>query len=201
MSTILIGAGGHAKVVFEALIFAGSDPTQVTVRADHEGEFMGRLVQAPECLADMRGMKSHVAIGNNAVRIRLLDRARASGSELLSVVHPDASLSPSATIGQGTFVACRAIVSSQARVGHGVIINHGAIVDHDCVIGDGTHIAPASTLGGAVLIGKNVLVGSNATILPGIEIGNDVVIGAGSVVTKSIPHGAVWIGNARIVRE
>ncbi len=55
---------------------------------------------------------------------------------------------------------------------------------------------------GKVIIKDNVYIGNNTLILPGVTIGNDVIIGAGSVVTKSVPDGKIVAGNpARIVGE
>lgn len=53
-----------------------------------------------------------------------------------------------------------------------------------------------------IIIGDNVWIGGNSCILPGVKIGNNVVIGAGSVVTKDIPAGVIAAGNpCRIIRE
>ena len=53
-----------------------------------------------------------------------------------------------------------------------------------------------------VHIGENVWIGANAVVLPGITIGDNSVIGAGSVVTKDIPPNVVAVGNpCRVLRE
>ena len=201
MRTVLIGAGGHAKVVFEAMKAMGINSADIIVRADKDQDFMGAAVKTPEILSSMAGLQCHVAIGNNAVRHDLSDRIRASGGGLLRVVHPRAILSVSATVGDGTLVAAGACVAAMAHVGEGVIVNHGAIVDHDCAVGDMTHIAPGAVLGGAVSVGSLTLIGSNAVVLPGVQIGDNVIVGAGSVVTKTIPSGHVWIGAALLPKE
>ncbi|QIE43665.1 hypothetical protein G5B39_16700 (plasmid) [Rhodobacteraceae bacterium SC52] len=201
MNAVLIGAGGHAQVVFEAMVASGLDPLHIVVRADKGLWFMGMPIQTPECLPDMSGLACHAAIGNNAVRKAMIGQVMAAGGSLHTVVHPRAIVSPSARIGAGSLVAAGSIVSAMASVGEGVIVNHGAVVDHDCVVSDATHIAPGVVLGGAVRIGRQVLVGSNATVLPGLVIGDDVVVGAGSVVTKDIASGQVWIGTGLAAQE
>lgn len=53
-----------------------------------------------------------------------------------------------------------------------------------------------------VHIGKNCWIGAGAIILPGVTIGDQVVVGAGSVVTKDLPSNVVAVGNpCRVVRE
>jgi sugar O-acyltransferase (sialic acid O-acetyltransferase NeuD family) len=198
----LIGAGGHAKVVLEAMQAAGHASDSIIVRDGSVGRsLMGHPVNHPELLQDMAGMGVHVAIGNNVVRVRLLTQALANGATLLSVVHPNALISPSAEVAGGTFVAARVVIGAESKIGRGAILNHGCIVDHDCFVGAGTHIAPAAVLGGEVRVGANVLVGANATILPGLEIGDGAVIGAGAVVTKSVRPNEIWVGSARSPRE
>ena len=113
------------------------------------------------------------------------------------MIHPVCNDCPSAVIGDGTFVAARAIVAPAAVVGEGVIINHGAIVDHECFVGNFCHVAPGATLAGNVRLGERVLVGAGANILPGIRIGDAAIIGAGAVVTADVPPGINICGRAR----
>lgn len=54
----------------------------------------------------------------------------------------------------------------------------------------------------SVRIGRNCWIGANVAILPGVTIGENTVIGAGSVVTKDIPAGVIAVGNpCRVLRE
>lgn len=107
------------------------------------------------------------------------------------------------------------------HVGSGVFINFDAkfVDDGDIFIGADTMIGPGVTIATAVHpesprlrrrklqlnrpvhIGENVWIASDATICPGVTIGDDAIIGAGSVVTRDIPAGAVAMGApARVVR-
>lgn len=53
-----------------------------------------------------------------------------------------------------------------------------------------------------VVIGDNVWIGGSAVILPGVHVGNNVVIGAGSVVTKDLPDNVIAAGNpCRVIRK
>jgi maltose O-acetyltransferase len=49
--------------------------------------------------------------------------------------------------------------------------------------------------GRPVVIGANVWIGGGAIILPGVTVGDDAIIGAGSVVTRDVPPGATVVGN------
>lgn len=144
------------------------------------------------------------AIGGDRGRDRLeIHRFfRAHGIRVEAIVHPDASVCTTASIGSGSQILAQALVSSDVRIGEGCIINHRAGADHECQLGDGVHLGPGSTLCGCVQIGNNVLIGAGAVVLPRVTIGDNTVVGAGAVVTRDLPAGVVAIGNpARILKK
>ncbi len=195
----LIGAGGHCKVVIDALGKSGLSFAVVRVRDGNparEGEaFMGFRIETPDVAADLGGELFHLAIGDCGVRAQRHSAIVALGGAPHTIIHPSAVISGSATVGAGSFIAAGAIIGPEAKVGASVIVNHGAVVDHDCVVGDFCHIAPNATLGGGVVVGNGVLIGSGAVVLPMLSIGEGAVIGAGAVVTRSVGPNQIWVGN------
>jgi sugar O-acyltransferase (sialic acid O-acetyltransferase NeuD family) len=194
---VIIGAGGHAKVVLDAYLRCYPNAL-VELRDDAVLKcgmsVLGASVVAPVGpVARLRG-PCHVAIGDNARRRSFGVAVIEAGLMLLAIVHPRAEVSAHASIDQGVFVAAGAIVAAGANIGAGVIVNHGAIVDHDCAVGAWSHIAPNSVLGGAVKIGAGCLIGSGAVILPGVCIGDEAAIGAGAVVTRNVGAGVTVVG-------
>jgi sugar O-acyltransferase (sialic acid O-acetyltransferase NeuD family) len=188
----LVGAGGHAKVVLDALRLAHP---RVEVRVLDEAPGGRTLLGlAVEPLGgDWRGA-FHVAIGSGADRERLALALLGKGGELFSVVHPAASVAAAAQLGAGSFVAARAVLAPDARLGRGVIVNHGAIVDHDCVVGDWSHVAPGATLGGGVKVGRSAMIGAGANLLPGVSVGERATVGAGAAVDRDVAAGATVKG-------
>lgn len=136
----------------------------------------------------------HVTLGDNFLRKRYSGLAIQHGKKLVTVSHPDATISIQAKIGKGVFVGARCVIGPSARVSDGVIVNHAAIIDHDCNIGAWSHIAPGAIIGGGCTIGEECLVGSGAIILPNTMIGNGTIVGSGAVVTKNQPTGVVIKG-------
>lgn len=194
---VLIGAGGHAKVVLDAVRLAR--PTgEIEVRDDNPalagGRILGVPVRTPVGALDALRAQCHVAIGDNSTRRRIGEALIAGGSTLASIVHPRAIVAADAKIEGGAFVAAGAVVAPDARIGPGVIVNHLAIVDHDCAVGGFSHIAPGVVLGGGVTVGARCLLGSGAVVLPGVSIADDVVIAAGAVVTRNVTAGAKLAG-------
>ena len=109
-------------------------------------------------------------------RHRLYQRLKTSGFELPNLVHPHATVEPSAVMGEGNQIMAQAVLGSDARIGNGCIVNAGAIVSHDCRLGDHVHIAPGAILAGGVQVGSNTLIGMGVTIYLRARIGSEVVI-------------------------
>lgn len=201
---VLIGCGGHASVVLDALLCRDPEGNVSILDANPEldGEtLLGRKVRAPFTPSALGGVSFHVSIGDNNVRQKLFKPIMGGGGLPVSILHPGASLSQYCNVQMGCFVAAGAIIAARAVVGQGVIINHAAVIDHDCTIMDFCHLAPGAILGGNVTVGECTLIGANATVLPGVRIGNNVVVGAGSTVTKDIPDGEVWMGTPASRKE
>lgn len=201
---VLIGAGGHAAVVYDALRKRSVD-LEVEVRDDAPTlagqSFFDLVVAVPALPAKgLHGVVFHVAVGANGVRAELFRRAEAVGGVLGSIVHPGALVGLGVFVGAGSFLAAGCIVGPRTTTERGCIINHGAIVDHDCRLGEWTHVAPGAVLGGGVEVGAGCLIGAAATILPGRRIGAGCIVGAGAVVTRDVAPGATVMGiPARIV--
>ena len=195
---VLIGGGGHAKVVLDAYRLGHLD-VHIEVHDDdpakHGEACLGIPIGTPIGPLDAYRCACHVAIGHNETRRRIGVALAGAGSTLVSVVHPRAIVSADSEVGAGAFVAAGAVIAPASRLGVGAIVNHLAIVDHDCVVGDWCHIAPGAVLGGGVTVGSDCLLGSGAVVLPGVTIGDRAVIGAGAVVTRDVAPGATVAGS------
>ncbi len=187
---LIIGAGGHAKVVIDAVV--KGQPDCRIIMTDQDPARAGEKLWGKYLINPLDNWPElpeyfHVALGDNRSRQRLAEMALEEGKQAFTVVHSDSSVSPASFADRGCFIAARAVIGPDALINEGCIINHGAVVDHDCRVGAFTHIAPNTTLGGGVIIGTGCMIGAGAIILPGVKIGDDVVIGAGAVVTKDVP--------------
>lgn len=191
---ILLGGGGHAKVVIDVIRRLGSfdlvgytDPTPRTLGgANHLGD--------DDILPQLRRegvTHAFVALGNNAVRAERGEHLRRLGFTLQALICPSAVVSPSAQIGSGALVMSGCIVNADACIGDLAIINTRASVDHDCVIGVGSHVAPGAVLAGNVAVGELALIGAGVTVIAGMSIGPGAVVGAGAVVTCPVPRHTV----------
>lgn len=179
---IVVGGGGHAKVVIDCLLVQGSEVIAVFDQKN-KGPLLG-IQRHEQYNAQMyKDAAVLIAIGDNRVRQKL---AREISHSFTNAVHPSAVISSFAGIGSGTMILHCAVVQAGTTIGSHVILNTGSQVDHDGCIGDYVHIAPRATLCGNVTVGEGALIGAGAVVLPGIKIGMWAVIGAGAVVTRDV---------------
>lgn len=201
---VILGAGGHARVVLDALQAAG----KVTVVAllDRNSKFWGREVfgvpirGGDEQLAELCSEgATHFIVGIGSTketlpRANLFQKGIAAGLKPLTVLHPQVICSKHVKIGEGTFIGAGAILNPGVVIGNNVIINTGAIVDHDCIIEDHVHIAPGVTLSGIVQVGSGAHIGTDSSIRQNIKIGERSVVGVGSVVVQNVPPDTIVKG-------
>jgi UDP-perosamine 4-acetyltransferase len=141
-------------------------------------------------------------VGDARPRIRLYNRLREIGFDIVSAVHPRATISPSAAVGQGLTVMANAVINAGARLGDDVTINTSAIVEHDCALENHVHIAPGAGLASGVFVGEAAHIGLGASVRQCIRIGRGALVGAGAVVVADVPDNTVVVGvPARVLRR
>jgi sugar O-acyltransferase (sialic acid O-acetyltransferase NeuD family) len=199
LASIIDLRGGRVVALFDNSLEAVSVLTGVSLYFGKD-EFI-RWIESEPDRHDLCGL---AAIGGVRGRDRLAvhEYFRTYGVRVDPLVHPQASVCRTASLGAGSQVLAQAVVAAGVRLGEACIINHHASADHECVLGDGVHLAPGATLCGCVSLGNNVMIGAGAVVLPRIAIGENTVVGAGAVVTRDLPAGVVAVGNpAEIVRN
>ena len=192
MQNYIYGAGGHGKVVLDAMQAAHIDCAGF-VDDKEISSLAGLSVLKLSDLVLESSIYLHLAIGNCKTREAIV--AQLKNAKYFSVTHPSTVIAKTAQIGLGTFLAAQSIIAPDVKIGIHCVINHAAVVDHDCLVGDYTHIAPKSSLGGGVKVGRGVLIGAGAVVLPGIVIADNAVIAAGAVVTKNVAAGMTVVGS------
>lgn len=191
---VIVGVGGHAKVVVDIVLLRGDRVVGFLDKDSSEGDFLGY----PKLGVDREYQKFSncafiIAIGNARIRERIVRSM--PGAAWYTAIHPRAVISNIDTeVGEGTVIMPDAIVNPGARIGKHCIINSGSIVEHDNCIGDYAHISVGAKVAGGVRIGARTWVGIGATVSNGISICDDCMLGAGAVVVRDITEAGTYAG-------
>jgi len=201
---ILAGAGGHCKVVIDAIKLAAEfdiygivDPAVVKGTKILGVPVLGNDGMLSEIFKD--GIKHAFitvgSVGDCTIRKKIYENLKQIGFDLPVIAHPKAVIAADVVnnIGEGTFIAVSAIVNPGTIIGKNAIINTQASIDHDCKIGDFVHIAPGVTLCGAVEVGDETHIGTGAKVIQCIKIAKRCMIGAGltcrhDMLKEGIPY-------------
>ena len=198
------GAGGHARVIIELIRYQADYELVGLLTPD--SNLLGRFILGVPVLGNddllpalyEQGIRNFFVgvggTGDNTLRKHLFELARQHGMDPVTLIHPQAIVSPSVEIDSGTVILAGAILNAGASVGFNGIVNTGAIVEHDCVIGDHVHIATGARLAGMVRIGDGAHIGIGASVKQGINIGERAIVGAGAVVVKDVAPQTVVVG-------
>lgn len=196
MDVIVIGAGGHGRVVLDILLLTQTH--RVVGILDADPGLIGTRIYDIEVLGPVQlldklrrgGLRGAiVAIGDNRARRGYRREIELAGLDAISAIHPSAIVSPRATLGRNLCICAGAIVAPDAAIGDSVILNTGSRVDHECVVGEAAHIAPSATLAGRVNVGAEAFVGMDASVIQCRTIGEGALVAAGAVVTRDVAAG------------
>ena len=204
-SWIVLGGGGHAKVVVDVLqrleqnIIGYTDPIQKThvlgvhcIGSDAEIEQYD-----PDVVYLANGLGS---TRDTITRCQLYQRLTAKWFIFGTIVHPSAVVSQSVSLGSGIQIMAGSVIQTGCTLGNNVILNTCASIDHETTIGDHVHVAPGVTISGKVCIGAGAHIGVGAIVKQGVRIGENSTVGAGAVVLKDVPAGETVFGNPAKMR-
>ncbi len=202
LPVVILGGGGHAKVLIDALI---KNSFMVLGYTDPQPELSGVKNLAIPWLGNdeiifeysqqsillVNGIGS---INSTLKRCQLFNRFKEKGYMYTNVIHPSAVIATNVSLQEGVQIMAGVVIEVDSVIGNNSIINTKASINHDCWIGDHVHIAPGVTLSGNVRVGESSHIGAGATIIQNLNIGRNCLIGAGAVVVNDIPDNAVVMG-------
>lgn len=199
---VVVGAGGHAAVVADALLAAGATVLGFT---DPRPEVAGTRICGLPVLGGDEVLEAHrpqvVRLVNgiggvrpHSLRRTVQQRLEARGWRFVGVRHPSAIVSPFAVLGDTVQLMARCVVQAHARLGVGCIVNTAAVVEHDVEVGEFAHVAPGAIVCGAVRVGGESHVGAGAVLRQGVSVGPWTLVGAGAVVIKDFEGRGTLVG-------
>ena len=201
---VIFGAGGHGKVSAECAIKMGFTDIEFLDDCPKEDKVIGfpvtgRFSDAERYQKDEASF--FIAIGNNPLRLSLIEKYSEMGYEVVSLIHPKAVVSAFASIDDGVLIMPGAVINAGAQIGRGAIINTGVRIDHDCVIEDGVHISPGSVLCGTVSVGALTWICAGSVIANNTSVANNCVVAAGAAVIKDVPEYTLVAGVPAVFKK
>lgn len=193
---LIVGAGGHGRVVLDAALVAGIEVAGFVDRAKPIG---CRINDRPVLYSSPKDAPHErfsfiVALGDQDARRAISVAIVRAGEMLVTVMHPRAIIAEYGTIGAGCFVAANVIVAPNATIGAFSILNHACTIDHDNLLAAGVQVCPGAHLAGNVVCEEDAFIGTGATICPRVRIGAGAIIGAGATVIRDVPPRATVVG-------
>lgn len=192
---VIIGAGGHGKVVANIAKLNGYDV--IVFLDDDTGKTMCGLYPIVGTSQDINQYKNNdfiVGIGNNVIRRNITLQLLKEHYNVVTLIHPTAVIDETVQMGKGSVVMANVVINADTIVGIGCIINTSSSVDHDCIIRDFVHVCPGCHIAGGVTIGDNTWIGVGSSIINNVNIIKDCMIGAGCVIINDILESGTYVG-------
>jgi UDP-perosamine 4-acetyltransferase len=196
---ILVGGGGHAKVIAYTLELCGhsvlgyTDPNNSSSLPD-VAYLGGDEVISQYSPSEITLVNGLGGIGNAKSRTTLFGIFKNRGYVFLTVIHPSSVIAPDVQLEEGAQILAGVLIMPGCRIGMNTIVNTRASVDHDCDVGPHAHVAPGVTLSGGVRVEAEAHIGTGASIIQNLVVGRNATVGAGAVVVRSVPPGVTVVG-------
>src|SRR5690554_1685981 len=204
---IIIGAGTYGQVYKEYL----QSEYEVKAFYDDDTTLHGKIIEDVKVKGSIKDAIENenssdtsvfVPIGNNPVRVKILQEFEYRGFEIPSFIHESTIIHSSTKIGKAVYILPGSKVMPLSVIGDYTMVSMGVNIAHHTIIESGCFFSQGSNIGASILIKNLAYIGISATLMTGVKlIGSDSLIGAGAVVVKDIPDKAIVAGvPAKIIR-
>ncbi len=196
---LIVGAGGHGRVVADAAELAGDWARIAFVDDKYPGIKTAGSWSIIGSLPDLEWLRDEwdaavVAVGDNLTRLKIQKKIHCSGLVMATIIHPSAQVAKYVEIGEGSVIFANAVINTGSKLGKSVIVNTSATIDHDGVVGDGAHISPGAHLAGNVIVDDCAWIGVGASVINNLVIGMGAVVGAGATVISDVAESNTVVG-------
>ena len=204
-SLVIVGAGGFGREAwtiakackdgsafwepFDLLGFLDDGSPDLAALERIGAPFLG-----PTTLLETLDAHYVIAIGDPGVRSRIDAQIEKTGRRAAILVHPSANIGDDVELSPGCVVAQNSDITTNVRIGRHTHLNAHTVVSHDCRVGDFVTLCPGVILCGAVDVGPRVFLGVRSSVLPGITVEQDSLVGGGAVVTRTVRAGKTVVG-------
>ena len=203
---LILGAKGQAKLIIDAVASCQSEYTDIALLdsfADYSHLLSYPIIGRCDDLESFRDRYTHgfVSMADPVIRKYFLERLIKAGYEIPNIVHPTAHVSDYALLDVGIFIDANASIAPDSRIGIGCVCHAGVRIAHDNEISNYSAIAPNACTNGYVNVGNGSFIGSCSCIINNTNVGSNVVVAAGSVVTSHIADNVLVAGSPAKVKK
>lgn len=200
---IIIGAGAQARIIQHTLPLVGDPEVIGFIDTYNNPDIWGKEISGKPVLGNIdvldkypprEGLKVIPAIHNTTQKKTVVTELLEKGYSFKSIIHPDATIAGSASIGEGSLIFEANHIDIDVKIGRFVVLHRGSMVHHDAVLEDFVFVSPGSNIGGRVTIGERTIVYLSATIISNVSVGENSIIGAGAVVVNNIGSNVTAVG-------
>ena len=200
---VIIGGGGHAKVVVSILRKLRRYHILGYTDLNDNGElagvpYLGLDRKLTELAAGTENLNAVLAVGQVGLgerRCELWTRLQSCGVSFPLIVSPNATINEGVSAGEGVVVMDGAVINIGATLGRGAIVNTNSTIEHDVELADWVHVAPGAIVSGGVTVGQFSMIGAGATVIEGINISARCMVGAGASVVNDLTEPGVYVGS------
>tara|TARA_Y100000741_G_scaffold83938_1_gene61716 strand:- start:192 stop:842 length:651 start_codon:yes stop_codon:yes gene_type:complete len=194
---ILIGSGGHSRMIIECareLKYTVKFILDINSKKNSKEKILGIPIKSINHINELKkNSKVFLSIGDNLLRFKFYKKYK-NYFNFINLIHPSSYVAKNIIMGNGNFIAPKAIINSLSKIGNNCIINSGSIVEHECEIKDNSHLGPGCIMCGRAKLKSNVFVGTGSIILPKISVERNCIVGAGSIVLKKTSPNSLYLG-------
>lgn len=208
---VLIGGGNHAHYTIDIIEKEGKYNIIGIIDSVHSVDserfgykIIGRQENLIELIEEYNIEVGIISIGDNWSRHHVYDKIieKVPDFEFVNAIHPSVIIGNNVKLGFGIIAMAGCIFNPKSEIGNFTFFATGAQVEHDNNICDFSSISAGSITGGFVKLGKFSAITLGVIVLDRIEIGENTVVGSGSLVIKSLPDNVLAYGNpSKIVRN
>ena len=207
---LIVGAKGFAKEVLEVL-FQNNFSENIAFFDDVNDDVFGKLYDRFQIFKTIPEVENYfnsvskdftIGIGNPVLRKIIFDKFTNLNGNFVSTISPKTNIGNFGNIiGEGSNIMTGTVITNDVTVGKGTIINLNCTIGHDSKLGLFVELSPGVHISGNCKIGDFTTIGTNATILPKVKLGKNVIVAAGSVVTKDVPDNCMVAGVPAVIKK
>mgnify|MGYP003672710175 CR=1 FL=1 len=208
---VLIGGGNQAHYTIDIINKEGKYNIIGIIDSIHDIDsirfgykVLGRQEDIKELISKYGIEGGVISIGDNWVRYYVSSQIKEQipNFNFVNAIHPSVVIGDNVKLGEGIVMMAGCIINPKSQVGDFTFFATGAQLDHDCNIGNFSSISAGSVTGGYVTLGDFSSITLGVTVIDRLQIGTNTVVGAGSLVVKSLPDDVLAYGNpCKIIRS